>query len=343
MTRGYDALLIVSFGGPEGPDDVAPFLANVLRGRPVPQDRMREVASHYAHFGGVSPINGQCRALVAALRRELDSHGPPLPIYWGNRNWHPMLVETVRQMARDGVQHALAFVTSAYNSYSGCRQYLEDIERARVEVGKGAPAVDKLRAFYNHPGFVEPLVDRASAAFDSLPEPRREAARLVFTAHSIPRAWAARSDYQVQLRETAGLVAADLGRSEWSLVYQSRSGSVSQPWLEPDIVDHLRAVAAEGVEDVVVAPIGFISDHMEVVYDLDLDARSRAAELGLNMVRAETVGTHPRFVQMIRELVLERLARDPKRLSLGSRGPAHDVCPADCCPVGARPAPSEPD
>ncbi len=343
MATDYDALLIVSFGGPEGPDDVAPFLANVLRGRPVPQGRLREVASHYAHFGGVSPINAQCRALVAALRSELDSYGPPLPIYWGNRNWHPMLVETVRQMAGDGVRNALAFVTSAYSSYSGCRQYLEDIERARIEVGKGAPVVDKLRAFYNHPGFVEPLVDRASAALASLAEPRREGARLVFTAHSIPRAWAVRSDYQVQLRETARLVAADLGRSEWSLVYQSRSGPPSQPWLEPDIVDHLRAVAAEGVQDVVVAPIGFISDHMEVVYDLDLDAKSRAAELGLNMVRADTVGAHPRFVRMIRELVLERLAHDPKRLSRGSRGPAHDVCPADCCPVGARPAPSEPD
>lgn len=343
MARHYDALMLVSFGGPEGPDDVAPFLANVLRGRSVPEDRLREVVSHYDHFGGVSPINGQCRALVAALEHELDRHGPPLPIYWGNRNWHPMLGETVQQMASDGVRRALAFVTSAYNSYSGCRQYLEDIERARSEVGKGAPVIDKLRAFYNHPGFVEPLVERTSAALDSLPASRRDGARLVFTAHSIPRAWAASSDYQVQLAEVAGLVAADCGRSEWSLVYQSRSGSPSQPWLEPDIVDHLRALAAEGVQDVVVVPIGFISDHMEVVFDLDLDAKSRAVELGLNMVRAGTVGTHPRFVQMIRELVLERLTDDPNRRYRGSRGAAPDACPADCCPVGARPVPSDPD
>ena len=343
MAMDYDALLLVSFGGPEGPDDVAPFLANVLGGRPVPPDRLRQVASHYEHFGGVSPINEQCRALMAVLRGELDRHGPPLPIYWGNRNWHPMLVETLRQMATDGVKRALAFVTSAYSSYSGCRQYLEDIEGARREVGSGAPTVDKLRAFYNHPGFIEPLVERTSAALAGVPEPRRDGARLVFTAHSLPRAWAARSDYEVQLEETAGLVAGDLGRSEWSLVYQSRSGSPSQPWLEPDIVDHLRGLAAEGVQDVVVAPIGFITDHMEVVHDLDLDAKSRAVELGLNMVRAGTVGTHRRFVRMIRELVLERLTDAPKRLYRGSRGPAPDVCPADCCPVGGRPAPPDRD
>ena len=343
MAMDYDALLLVSFGGPEGTEDVAPFLANVLRGRPVSPERLREVASHYDHFGGVSPINGQCRALQAALEDELHRHGPRLPIYWGNRNWHPMLGETLGQMASDGVQRALAFVTSAYSSYSGCRQYLEDIERARGEVGKGAPVVDKLRAFYNHPGFIEPLVERTATALHSLPEPRRAGARLVFTAHSVPRAWAATSDYAIQLKDTAGLVAADLGRSQWSLVYQSRSGPPSQPWLEPDIVDHLRALAAEGVQDVVVAPIGFISDHMEVLYDLDLEAKGRAVELGLNMVRAGTVGTHPRFVQMIRELVLERLTDTPNRLHRGSRGPAQDVCPPGCCPLGARPVPPDPD
>jgi ferrochelatase len=343
MGSGYDALLLVSFGGPERPDDVMPFLENVLRGRQVSPERLREVAAHYEHFGGVSPINGQCRALVAALREELDRHGPPLPVYWGNRNWHPLLVDTLREMGANGVRRALAFVTSAFSSYSGCRQYLGDIARARKAVGDGAPVIDKLRAFYNHPGFVEPLVERVRAAFDRIPEPRRAEARLVYTAHSLPRALASTSDYQVQLEDTAGLVAGGLERLDWSLVYQSRTGPPSQPWLEPDIVDHLRALAAGGVRDVVVAPIGFVSDHMEVVYDLDLEARSRAVELGLNMVRAGTVGTHPRFVRMIRELVLERITDDPVRPHLGSRGPAPDVCPADCCPPAARPASPRPD
>jgi ferrochelatase len=321
-------------------DDVMPFLENVLRGRSVPPERVREVAAHYHHFGGVSPLNAQCRALAAALREELDRHGPPLPIYWGNRNWHPMLVDTVRRMADERIQRALAFVTSAYGSWSGCRQYLDDIARARAEVGERAPRIDKLRAFYNHPGFIEPLVEAVSAACERIPEPRRAAAKLVFTAHSIPKTMALTCDYEAQLRETASLVAFPLGRTEWSLVYQSRSGPPSQPWLEPDIGDHLRALAASGVRDVVLAPIGFTSDNMEVLYDLDLDARSRAVELGINMVRAATVGTHPRFVRMIRELVEERLSDAPLRLHLGPRGPAPDECPPECClPLaGARPA-----
>jgi ferrochelatase len=340
MARGYDALLLVSFGGPEGPDDVVPFLENVVRGRPVPRERLEEVARQYLHFGGVSPINAQCRALVDALRAELERNGAPLPVYWGNRNWHPFLADTLRRMARDGVRRALAFVTSAYSSYSGCRQYLDDIARARTELANEAPEVDKLRAFYNHPGFVEPLVELVDGAFQRIEEPRRRAARLVFTAHSLPRGLAASSDYEAQIRETAGLVAEGLGRPGWTLAWQSRSGPPSQPWLEPDIVEHLRALAAEGVRDVVVAPIGFISDHMEVVYDLDLEAKSRAVEIGLRMVRAPTVGTHPRFVRMIRELVEERLSDRPVRLALGSRGPAPDVCAPDCCPALRRPAPA---
>ena len=333
MPVRYDAVLLVSFGGPEGMDDVMPFLANVVRGKNVPEDRLREVAAHYRHFGGRSPIGAQCRALVAALREELDRHGMPLPVYWGNRNWHPLLGDTLRQMADDGVTRALALFTSAYGSYPGCRQYLEDVARARAEVGARAPQVDKLRAFYNHPGFVEPLVELVSAAFEKVPEPRRAAARLVFTAHSLPRALAAACDYEAELRETAALVAFPLGRPQYSLVYQSRSGPPGQPWLEPDIVDHLRALAREGVRDVVVAPIGFLSDHMEVVYDLDLEAKARALELGLNMVRAATVGTHPRFVAMVRELVVERSAGETLRRHLGSRGPAPDECPGSCCLV----------
>jgi ferrochelatase len=237
-------------------------------------------------------------------------------------------------MADDGVRRALAFVTSGHASYPGCRQYLDDIARARAEVGERAPAVDKLRGFYNHPGFVEPLVEHVADALARVPEPRRAAARLVFTAHSIPRALAATSDYEAQLRETASLVAFPLGRREWSLAYQSRSGPPDQRWLEPDIVDHLRSLAASGAADVVVAPIGFTSDHMEVLYDLDHEAKTRAIELGLNMVRAATVGVHPRFVRMVRELVEERLSDAPVRLHLGTRGPAPDVCPPGCCPSG---------
>jgi protoporphyrin/coproporphyrin ferrochelatase len=335
MAARYDALLVVSFGGPEGMDEVMPFLEKVVRGKRVPPERLREVASHYEHFGGVSPLNAQCRALTAALRDELERHGPPLRVYWGNRHWHPLLADTLRRMAEDGIERALAFVTSAYGSRSGCRQYLDDIARARGEVGEGAPAVDKLRAFYNHPGFIEPLVERTAAALERVPEPRRGAPRLVFTGHSIPRDQAATCDYEAELGEVASLVGSCLGRRQWSLVYQSRSGPRDQPWLEPDVVDHLRALAADGVRDVVVAPIGFVSDHLEVLYDLDLEARSRALELGLNMVRAGTVGTHPRFVRMVRELALERLSDAPVRLHLGTRGPAPDVCPPDCCPPGA--------
>jgi ferrochelatase len=339
MARGYDAIVVLSFGGPEGPDDVMPFLENVVRGRPVPRERLEEVAEHYLHFGGVSPINDQCRALIAALKAELDRNGAPLPVYWGNRNWHPFLADTLRKMGRDGVRRALAFVTSAYSSYSGCRQYLEDIGRARAEVGDEAPEVDKLRVFYNHPGFIEPLVELVGGALGRVPEASRRDARLVFTAHSLPRTLAASSDYEAQLRETARLVAEGVGRSEWTLAWQSRSGPPSQPWLEPDIVDHLRALAAEGARDVVVAPIGFISDHLEVVYDLDLEAKSRAVEIGLNMVRAPTVGTHPRFVHMIRELIDERLSLTPVRQALGSRGPAPDICAPECCPAPRRPGP----
>ena len=333
-TAPYDALLLVSFGGPEGMADVSPFLDQVLRGRNVPPERRREVAHHYERFGGVSPINAQNRALLEALRVELDAHGPRLPLYWGNRNWHPFLADTLRAMAGDGVRRALAFVTSAYSSYSGCRQYLEDIARARAEVGPSAPAVDKLRAFHDHPGFVEANVERVREALETLPAGRRAAARIAFTAHSIPEAMAKGSDYVRQLRETCALVAARVPHAEWALVYQSRSGSPQQPWLEPDILDHLDALRAEGVADVVVAPVGFVSDHMEVVYDLDTEARERAAALGLGFVRAGTAGTHPAFVRMVRELIQERVAGGERR-ALGAHGARPDLCAPDCCPSGA--------
>jgi protoporphyrin/coproporphyrin ferrochelatase len=335
----YDAFLLVSFGGPEGMADVMPFLDHVLRGRSVPPERKREVAHHYARFGGMSPINAQNRALLDAVREELRAHGPRIPLYWGNRNWHPFLADTLRAMAADGIRRALAFVTSAYSSYAGCRQYLEDIARARAEVGPSAPAVEKLRAFHDHPGFVQANADRLRDALGSLPAHRRGDARIAFTAHSIPAAMAAGSDYVAQLRETCALVAARVPCAPWALVYQSRSGSPRDPWLEPDVLEHLATLRGEGVTDVVVAPVGFVSDHMEVVYDLDTEARERAAALGLGFVRAGTAGTHPGFVRMVRELIEERVAGGERR-ALGASGPRPEVCARDCCPPGSTPAPA---
>ena len=330
----YDAILIVSFGGPEGPDEVMPFLENVLRGKPVPRERMLEVAEHYQHFGGVSPINEQNRQLIAALQQELATHGPQLPIYWGNRNWHPLLPETLSQMASDGVQRALAFFTSAFSSYSGCRQYRENIAAAQAEVGPTAPQVDKQRVFYNHPGFIEPMAESLATCLAEIPVDRRRGARVLFTAHSIPLAMAENCRYEVQLAEACRLVAerAGLRPDEWELVYQSRSGSPQQPWLEPDVCDRIEQLHAEGeLSELVVVPIGFISDHMEVLFDLDTEARELCDRLGVRMQRAATVGVHPRFVRMIRELIVERIENATDRPALGALGASHDVCPADCC------------
>jgi len=334
MSFPYDALLVVSFGGPEGMDEVIPFLQNVLRGRNIPEPRMREVAHHYELFGGVSPLNGQNRALIAALRAELETSGPNLPIYWGNRNCAPLLPDTLQQMKQDGIQRALAFFTSAYSSYSGCRQYREDIQKAQAAVGTGAPEVDKLRVFYNHPGFIEPTVENVQRALEQIPQEQRARARVAFTAHSIPKAMAAGCAYEDQLREVCRLVAENLSLQNWNLVYQSRSGPLAQPWLEPDILKHLSDLKTEGIADVVIAPVGFISDHMEVLYDLDTEARQHCEEIGLNMIRAATVGTHPSFIRMIRELILERIGTETTRRSLGTYGPSHDVCPVDCCLPG---------
>jgi ferrochelatase len=331
MTDSGDAILLVSFGGPEGPADVIPFLENVLRGRNVPRARLLEVAAHYDRFGGKSPINDANRAILAALRAELAAHGPALPVYWGNRNWHPLLPDTMRQMAANGVRRAFAFVTSAYSSYSGCRQYLEDLARARAAVGPGAPEVLKLRVFYNHPGFIEPMADLVRAALKHIPAARRGRTALAFTAHSVPLAMAETSRYVQQIEEACHLVSGLVDHPAYRLVYQSRSGSPAQPWLGPDVLEYLRALAASGeTQDVVLAPIGFVSDHMEVVYDLDTEARELCGQLGLNMVRAGTVGADPRFAAMIRELVLERIGDAPRR-ALGDDGPSHDVCPDDCC------------
>jgi ferrochelatase len=336
MAQTYEALLIVSFGGPEGMDDVMPFLENVLRGRNVPPERMRAVAHHYELFGGVSPINEQNRRLIAALKDELEAKGPRRPIYWGNRNWHPLLADTLRQMRDDGIKTALAFFTSAYSSYSGCRQYRENIEQAREAVGEDAPQVLKLRAYYNHPGFVEPNAENLRAALEQLPAERRTQVQVAFTAHSIPLAMAEGCEYQAQLLETCRLVAERAGHESWRLVFQSRSGPPTQAWLEPDICDYLRELKESGATDVVVAPVGFVSDHMEVLYDLDTEARQLASEIGLNLRRAATVGTHPSFISMISELMLERIEPDTTRRFLGTRGASHDVCQTDCCTYNAK-------
>ena len=338
MTEKYDAFLLVSFGGPEGMDDVIPFLRNVLRGRNVPEERLQQVAHHYALFNGVSPLNGQNRALLEALTREFQVNDIKLPIYWGNRNWHPLLNDTLRQMRDDGVGRALAFFTSAYSSYSGCRQYLENIQSGRLELGQGAPRIERLRPFYNHPGFIEACVDRLNVALADIDGGERSSVSVAFTAHSIPLSMASGCDYKLQLEETASLVAQRCGVTDWNLVFQSRSGPPTQPWLEPDICDHLRALREQGVINVVMAPIGFISDHMEVIYDLDKEAQTVAEQLGMRVARAATVGTHPRFVSMIRELIEERLDPTKPRLFEGTRGPSPDICPIDCCLSGARPS-----
>jgi ferrochelatase len=342
----YDAFLLVSFGGPEGPDDVLPFLENVTRGRGIPRERLREVGEHYYAFGGVSPINAQNRALIAAIEQDFAAHGVDLPVYWGNRNWDPYLTDTFARMADDGVTRVLALLTSAYSSYSGCRQYRENLAAAAAPLGDRAPAVDRIRHYFNHPGFVEAMVASTRAAVDALPEAVRRTARLVFVTHSIPTSMNGGSGpeggaYERQHRDvarlvTSGVAAATGVEPAFDLVYCSRSGSPAQPWLEPDVNDHLEALAAAGATAAVLVPIGFVSDHMEVRYDLDTEALATAARLGLPCTRAATVGTDPAFVAAVRELVLERAAvlrgEQPVRPALGELGPSHDLCPAGCCP-----------
>jgi len=337
LAMNYDAILVVSFGGPESKEEVIPFLESVLQGRNIPRERMLTVAKHYYHFEGKSPINQQTRELISALDAELEHRGPKLPIYWGNRNWHPLLPETLRKMRQDGIRRAVAFVTSAYSSYSGCRQYREDIARAQSDVGPGALKIDKLRPFFNHPAFVEATVERVRDALHGVPADAQQNVQIVYTAHSIPLAMANSCDYVKQLEEVRRLVSGGLGQKSDALVYQSRSGAPGQPWLEPDILDYLRRVRAENLASaVVLAPIGFISDHMEVLYDLDVEARQVCDALALPMTRAKTVGVHPKFVGMIRELILERMNPGSERRALGSLGPRADVCAENCCPAPKR-------
>ncbi|NIY68801.1 Ferrochelatase, protoheme ferro-lyase [Streptomyces malaysiensis] len=361
---------MLSFGGPEGPEDVVPFLENVTHGRGIPRERLKEVGRHYFLFGGVSPINAQNRELLHALRKDFSEHGLELPVYWGNRNWAPYLTDTLRELVTDGHRRVLVLATSAYASYSGCRQYRENLADALAALGGEGlplPRVDKLRHYFNHPGFVRPMVDATLAALAELPEERRAGAHLAFTTHSIPITAADASGpvaahtgdgeggaYVAEHLEVARLIA-DAVREEtgverpWRLVYQSRSGAPHIPWLEPDICDHLEELHGEGVPAAVMVPIGFVSDHMEVKYDLDTEATAKAAELGLPVSRASTVGADPRFAAGVRDLVLERAATErfaegraaaaPERCALGTLGPSHDVCPVGCCPARSpRPA-----
>jgi ferrochelatase len=345
-TSPYDAFLLVSFGGPEAPEQVLPFLENVTRGRAIPRERLLEVGEHYLTLGGVSPINAQNRALVAALQTDFAANGVDLPVYWGNRNWAPYLTDALARIVDDGHTRVLALLTSAYSSYSGCRQYRENLAAAVEPLGDRAPQVDRIRHYFNHPGFLEAMVASTVAALEELPADVRDDARLVYVTHSIPTSMddgsgPAGSAYTTQHRDVARLVTAGVAAATGTdhhldLVYCSRSGPPEQPWLEPDVNDHLEALVAEGVPSAVLVPIGFVSDHMEVRYDLDTEARATAARLGLPVTRAATVGTDPRFVAAVRELVLERAAvvrgDQPVRRSLGELGPSHDVCPAGCCP-----------
>ncbi len=339
MTPNYDAILIVSFGGPEGRDDVIPFLQNVTRGRNIPEDRLAEVAEHYYLYDGVSPHNRQITDLRDALRLELDAADINLPLYWGNRNWTPYLTDTLRQMTDDGIRKAIAFVVSGYSSYSSCRQYRENVQAARKAAGATAPSVDKIRVFFNHPLFMDVMEDRVNEAIAKLAPEHQESAHLIFTAHSIPSSMAANCKYELQLTEASRLVAERFPGHTHELVYQSRSGPPHVPWLEPDICDYLENLAKENSPPpVIVIPIGFLSDHLEVLYDLDHEAADTAAKLNIPFARALSAGTHPKFITMIRELIAERLYDTPTRAAIGQYPASHDYCPQDCCLPPQRPA-----
>jgi ferrochelatase len=337
--KNYDAVLVVSFGGPEGPADVMPFLDNVFRGLRVTDETKQKIAARYHDFGGVSPINAHTRQFIEALKALLDSEGPALPVYWGNRNWHPMLGDTIQQMARDGVQRAAAYVTSTFSSYSGCRKYREDLFEA-VDGVENAPQIDKLRVGFNHPGFITAVAERIAESRGKLPANNNEVG-LIFTAHSLPESMAATSPYVEQLKDSAATAARLAGCDDWRLVYQSNNARYGgEPWLGPDIADALEQEAKAGRKDVIVVPIGFVCDHMEVVLDLDVDAAKRAEAAGINMIRAGTVGSHPAYVGMVRDLIVERMSGSGERSTVGALPPKHDFCPSDCC-LSGRPGPTK--
>jgi ferrochelatase len=320
--NSFDALLLVSFGGPEKHEDVLPFLENVLRGRNVPRERMLEVAEHYYHFNGRSPINQQNLELIAALGREFQAHNMNLQIYWGNRNWHPFVSDTLKQMRVDGVRRAATLATSAFGSYSGCRQYRENITQGLQIAGVDDMVIEKLPNFYDRREFLEVMTERVRDAQAKLPD----AQQVVFTAHSVPISMAQNSPYVRQLETASEHVAQTCGMRHWKLVYQSRSGPPSQPWLVPDVSDYLRAQRGAGVQRVILCPIGFMSDHMEVLFDLDTQVREMCDEIGMKMVRAGTAGSHPKIVSMIRDMVVN-----------SETTPVNAYCEPGCCPTPQRP------
>jgi ferrochelatase len=350
----YDAVLLVSFGGPEQPDDVLPFLENVTRGRGVPRERLEDVAQHYYEFGGRSPINDQNRAFVAAVEEDLRSSGIDLPVYWGNRNWHPFLADTLAQMRDDGVERAACLLTSAYSSYSGCRQYRENLADAVAETGTGAPRLDRLRHYFNHPGFVEPMVDATLTALADLPDAARREAHILFLTHSVPSSMndasgpeggAYVAQHRAVAEEIGERIRQETGhRYPTELAFCSRSGPPHVPWLEPDVNDRLEELARDEVPGVVVVPIGFVSDHMEVIYDLDTEAAATAEKLGLTFARAATAGVDPRFVAMVRDLLVERAqaerGAEPRRATVGALAASWDVCAAGCCANARGPRPA---
>jgi ferrochelatase len=332
MSNSIDSILFVSFGGPEGPDDVIPFLENVLRGKPVPRERLLEVADHYQHFGGISPINQQNRDIISRLRLALKAVQIELPIFWGNRNWTPFISDAIRELQQQGFEHPLPIFTNMFSSYSGCRQYRENIMAAVQEIGPTAPTMaPRLRFGFNHPRFIAAQQQLIQTAYSHLTDAQRASSRLLYTAHSIPLSMSDNCRYVDQLKESARLIAERLGNPTWELVYQSRSGPPQQPWLEPDIGDRLRELAKQGVQGVVVAPLGFVSDHMEVLFDLDTEAQEICHELGMVYSRANAVGTHPEFIQMLVDLIQERLSGTAERACIGNMPPLHDVCPENCC------------
>lgn len=328
-TSAFDAILLVSFGGPEGPDDIIPFLENVTRGRNVPRQRLEVVAEQYRLFGGVSPINGINRRMLARLEKKLAADGPRLPVYWGNRNWTPLLADTVACMAEQGVQRALAFVTSAYSSYSSCRQYLDDIEAARQQVGLQAPVIEKIRPYWNHPKFLAMFAAHARQTLQALGSCTSQP-RLLFSAHSLPLSMADNCAYEKQLREAARLLAEELGFAAWDLVFQSRSGPPTQPWLEPDINTHLSMLASQGARSVMLVPIGFVADHMEVKYDLDTQAMATARSLGIELLRVPTPGDSDAFVDLIHDLILEHIDKRPPSFR-GDLPASPSPCLPGCC------------
>lgn len=349
MSGSYDAILLASFGGPEGPDDVMPFLENVTRGRGVPRERLEEVSHHYLELGGVSPINEQNTQLLAALRNELASRGLDIPIYWGNRNWNPFMADAVQQIHDDGHATVLGLATSAYSSYSGCRQYREDFAQALIDTElAGKVRIDKVRVYFDSPGFLEPFADGIVDAIAKLSasDVDMTKVRVFFTTHSIPNAMAETSGppgmfetaggaYEAQHLAAAELVAAMVDERgaqmpEWELTYQSRSGPPHIPWLEPDINDALRGAVEHGTAAAIVVPLGFISDHVEVIWDLDREAAETCEEIGIPMERVATPGTDPRFVRTLVDLIVERLQGEPAP-AMSELGPWRVPCAEGCC------------